>query len=101
VEVLSPSTESYDRGAKFAHYRRLESLREYVLISSARVSVEIFRLTARHKWELPPYAAGETVQFTSIEFECPIELLYEDVNLSPQDSPQDSPQESKDASLKP
>jgi Uma2 family endonuclease len=97
VEVLSPSTESYDRGAKFAHYRRLESLREYVLISSDRVNVEIFRLNERHKWELTPYAAGETVQFTSIEFECPIELLYEDVDLSPQDSAQDSPQESSDA----
>jgi Uma2 family endonuclease len=101
VEVLSPSTESYDRGAKFAHYRRLESLQEYVLISSDRVNVEIFRLNERHKWELTPYAAGETVQFTSIEFECPIELLYEEVDLSPEDSTQDLPQESNDARLEP
>jgi len=35
VEVLSDSTEAYDRGAKFAHYRRLPSLREYVLVSQA------------------------------------------------------------------
>jgi Uma2 family endonuclease len=81
VEVLSPSTESYDRGAKFAHYRRLESLREYVLISSDRINIEIFRLNDRHKWELTPYSPGETVQLTSIEFECPIELLYEDIEL--------------------
>lgn len=81
VEVLSPSTESYDRGDKFAHYRRLETLREYVLISSDHVNVEIFRLNDRQKWELTPYAAGETVQFTSIDFECPIELLYEDIEL--------------------
>jgi Uma2 family endonuclease len=40
VEVLSPSTEGYDRGLKFAHYRRLESLREYVLVAQDRVSVE-------------------------------------------------------------
>lgn len=92
VEVLSPSTESYDppsealreRGAKFAHYRHVESLREYVLISSDSINVEIFRLNDRNKWELTPYAAGETVQLTSIDFECPIELLYEDVELSPQ-----------------
>ncbi len=84
VEVLSPSTESYDRGAKFAQYRQIESLREYVLISSDRINVEIFRLNERNKWELTPYAAGETVQLTSIDFECPIELLYEDVELSPQ-----------------
>jgi Uma2 family endonuclease len=81
VEVLSPSTESYDRGAKFAHYRRLESLREYVLISSDRINVEIFRLNERNKWELTPYSPGETVQLTSIEFECVIELLYEDIEF--------------------
>jgi Uma2 family endonuclease len=80
--VLSPSTESYDRGTKFAQYRRLETLREYVLISSDGINVEIFRLNERNKWELTPYTAGETVQFTSIDFECPVELLYEDVELS-------------------
>jgi Uma2 family endonuclease len=88
VEVLSPSTESYDRGAKFAQYRRLESLREYMLISSDSVNVEIFRLNDRHKWEFTPYAAGETVQLTSIDFECAIELLYEDVELTPMNSMQ-------------
>lgn len=43
VEVLSPSTESYDRGEKFAHYRRLESLREYVLVAQVTRRVEHFR----------------------------------------------------------
>lgn len=85
VEVLSPATESYDRGAKFAQYRRLESLREYVLISSDSINVEIFRLNDRNKWELTPYAAADTIQLSSIDFECPIELLYEDVELSPQE----------------
>lgn len=42
VEVLSPSTEGYDRGAKSAHYRRLASLQEYVLIAPNRISVERF-----------------------------------------------------------
>jgi Uma2 family endonuclease len=83
AEILSPSTEAYDRVAKFAQYRRLESLREYVLISSEKISVDIFRLNDSQKWELTPYAAGEIVQFTSIDFECPIELLYEDVELLP------------------
>ena len=40
VEVLSPTTESYDRGAKFGHYRRLASLKEYVLIAQDQVLVE-------------------------------------------------------------
>ena len=42
VEVLSPTTEAYDRGAKFAQYRRLESLREYVLVSQTEARVEVF-----------------------------------------------------------
>ena len=42
AEVLSASTESYDRGDKFMHFRRLESLREYVLISHDKVLVERF-----------------------------------------------------------
>ena len=41
-EVLSPSTEGYDRGAKFAHYQRLESLREYVLVAQDQPRVERF-----------------------------------------------------------
>src|SRR5947208_2413562 len=40
VEVLSESTEAYDRGEKFAHYRRLDSLREYVLVAQAKLRVE-------------------------------------------------------------
>jgi Uma2 family endonuclease len=42
VEVLSPSTEAYDRGQKFAHYRRLESLQEYLLLAQDRVRAEHF-----------------------------------------------------------
>ncbi|MFN8496408.1 MAG: Uma2 family endonuclease [Anaerolineae bacterium] len=40
VEVLSPTTEAYDRGEKFAHYRRLDSLQEYVLVAQDKVRVE-------------------------------------------------------------
>ncbi|MBW3572262.1 MAG: Uma2 family endonuclease [Gemmatimonadetes bacterium] len=43
IEVLSPSTERYDRGEKFAHYRRLESLREYVLIAQDTRRIEHYR----------------------------------------------------------
>lgn len=82
VEVLSPSTEAYDRGGKFAYYRQLASLSEYVLISSETVAVEVFRLNERGKWELTPYADGEIVQFASIEFECAIAAIYEDVEFS-------------------
>ncbi|NCJ07355.1 Uma2 family endonuclease [Synechococcales cyanobacterium C] len=81
VEVLSQTTEAYDRGAKFSQYRRLASLREYVLINSDQISVEIFRLNERGKWELTPYAINDTIQLTSIDFQFPIDLLYEEVEL--------------------
>lgn len=51
VEVLSPSTESYDRGEKFAHYRRLDSLQEYVLVAQVRRRIEHFRREGDH-WVL-------------------------------------------------
>ena len=55
-----------------------------MLISSDRVNVEVFRLNERQKWELTPYGTGEIIQLVSIEFECPIEVLYEDVELAPE-----------------
>jgi Uma2 family endonuclease len=51
VEVLSPPTEAYDRGEKFAHYRRLESLQEYVLVAQDRVRVEHY-LRQGERWLL-------------------------------------------------
>jgi Uma2 family endonuclease len=51
VEVLSPSTESYDRGEKFAHYRRLDSLQEYVLVAQGTPRIEHFRREGDH-WVL-------------------------------------------------
>lgn len=83
VEVLSQGTEAYDRGAKFAQYRRLASLREYVLINSEQVGVDLFRLNERGNWELSPYTAGQIIQLTTIDFTFPIELLYEEVELLP------------------
>ncbi len=82
AEVLSPGTEAYDRGGKFAQYRRMESLQEYVLIGSDRVAVEVFYLNERGKWELTPYAEGETIQLSSVELKFPIEQLYEEVELA-------------------
>jgi Uma2 family endonuclease len=81
IEVLSPSTEAYNRGGKFACYRRLASLSEYVLVSSESVGVEAFRLNKRGKWELTPYVEGDLVQLASIDFECEMATIYEDVQF--------------------
>lgn len=82
VEVLSKSTEAYDRGVKFSQYRSLESLQEYILISSDQISVDLFRLNQQGKWELSPYTTGDIIKFASVDFEFPIDLLYEDVVLT-------------------
>jgi Uma2 family endonuclease len=81
VEVLSPSTEAYDRGGKFTQYRRIQTLREYVLIDAEKVSVECFRLNDRGFWELHPYEIGDEVELTSIDLRFPIALVYEDVQF--------------------
>ncbi|MEH2283787.1 MAG: Uma2 family endonuclease [Nostoc sp.] len=81
IEVLSESTEGYDRGKKFASYRHLESLQEYVLISPDRMSVECFRRNEKGQWVLYPYEKREEVHLASIDFRCAIAEIYEDVIL--------------------
>ncbi|NJK63898.1 MAG: Uma2 family endonuclease [Synechococcaceae cyanobacterium SM2_3_1] len=75
--------ESYDRGAKFAHYRRLASLQEYALISSEAINVEIFSLNDRQKWELTCYGPHKILHFMSLNQSCPIDLMYEAVTVLP------------------
>ena len=86
VEVLSPGTEGFDRGQKFRNYRQIETLKEYVLIESDRISVECYRINEKGKWELTAYSLDSItnnteleVELTSIDFRCLISLLYEDV----------------------
>jgi Uma2 family endonuclease len=56
-------------------------LSEYVLVGSESIGVEAFRLNDRGKWELTPYVEGDLVQFASIDFECVIAAIYEDVEF--------------------
>ena len=82
VEVLSDSTAAYDRGAKFAAYRKLPSLREYAVIDPERLSVDVFRRDSDSgHWVLYPFVAGDEVQCTSVGLSVPMAELYEDVRL--------------------
>jgi Uma2 family endonuclease len=83
VEVLSESTEAFDRGNKFAVYRQLESLEEYVLVDSRTMGVDAFHRNPEQRWVLYPFRAGEEVVFSSVDLHCPIALLYENVELLP------------------
>jgi Uma2 family endonuclease len=67
VEVLSDSTEAYDRGEKFAHYRRLPSLREYLLVSQREPRLEAYAKNSAGEWVLHEARAGETLTLRSLE----------------------------------
>ncbi len=83
VEVLSASTEAYDRGEKFSLYRQLESLQEYVLIDPHKYQLEVFRLNKQNRWELFSFSGEDiTVEFASIGLQCPLVDIYEDVDFS-------------------
>jgi Uma2 family endonuclease len=61
VEVLSPSTEAYDRGVKGQAYRRLPSLTDYLLVSQAEPRIEHFRRDADGSWRFLEYEASDTI----------------------------------------
>ncbi|MBZ0116733.1 MAG: Uma2 family endonuclease [Sandaracinaceae bacterium] len=75
VEILSPSTEGYDRGDKFRFYRRFPSLREYVLVSQAEPSIEVWRRDGA-AWLPIEHGPGGTVELASIEITISVDELY-------------------------
>ena len=90
VEVLSASTEAYDRGEKFSHYRHLASLQEYILVSQDKVLVERYRRPKKHEivpvtaqdWIFTAFQALEdTLPLTSIQCELPLQEIYERVTF--------------------
>ena len=81
-EVLSPSTEAFDRGIKFARYRRLETLTDYVLISTHQMRVEHHRLRDDGVWDYEDLGEpDELLRLTSVECELPLAEIYERVKL--------------------
>lgn len=78
-EVLSPSTESFDRGKKSFAYRSLETLREYFLISQDEPLVEHFVRQTDDSWNLRTYTAGQTIFLPSCETSLAVDDLYIDL----------------------
>jgi Uma2 family endonuclease len=81
IEVLSPSTEAYDRGGKFKLYRSLDSLQEYVLIGSETKTIEVFRRNPSGSWEFRAYGETDEVTLNSVGLNIPVPAAYEDVTL--------------------
>ena len=82
IEVLSNSTRSYDRGDKFKLYRDIPSLREYVLVDSASLAIEAFRVNDNEHWELEELKHSEKVlTLHSINVEIPLSDIYDNTKL--------------------
>jgi Uma2 family endonuclease len=79
IEVLSESSEGYDRGEKFAHYRRLPSLVEYVLVSRTVPRLEVMRKNAQGRFELFEASGGQTLRLVGV----PVELSVDEIFFDP------------------
>ena len=80
IEVLSDSTEAYDRGKKFQHYRTLESLQEYVLISQQECCVEHYVRQPGNQWTLTEiHDLAEVIQLSSIQCQLALADIYDKV----------------------
>lgn len=92
VEVLSDSTEAYDRGDKFAYYRRIPSLVAYLLLSQHRVSAELYLRQPNGDWLLSTYEdLAACIPLAALGVELPMAEIYDKVELSPRaDTPPES-----------
>ena len=81
VEVLSPGTETTDRGEKLQEYRNLATLEEYVLINSEKAVVEVYRRSSERVWFYESYGIENTLVLESLEFKCAIAQIYEGIPL--------------------
>jgi Uma2 family endonuclease len=77
VEVLSESTERYDRGAKFEHYKRLSTLRQYVLVSHRERRLEVWTRDAADDWTCCVSLDGDTAELRSIDATIDVRELYD------------------------
>lgn len=81
VEVLSPSTEAYDRGEKFALYRPSPCLQEYVLVSTDLKHLDVHRQQSPGTWEFSSYTSGESLELTSVNLTIAVDRVYEEVQF--------------------
>lgn len=82
IEILSPSTRSYDKGKKFSLYKQIPSLKEYVLVDSEALKVEAWFVNADGYWELKEHQKkDDQLHIQAIELSLPLTEIYEDTKL--------------------
>lgn len=79
IEVLSDSTEAYDRGDKFAAYQTVASLNEYVLASQKEPRIEVFSRQPDGSWSLRSYGPGDRAALSSLGCVLDVDRVYTDV----------------------
>jgi Uma2 family endonuclease len=82
IEVLSPSTEAFDRGKKFLHYQQIPTLKEYVLISQVEARVEFYARGESQAWTYKMVSGLEAIaRFDSIDCAVPLAEIYQEVEF--------------------
>ncbi len=84
VEVLSKSTEAYDRGGKFRMYRQNPVLQDYLLVSSTQIEMDLYHKKETGEWIILNYQAGDTIPLKSINLSFQIEQIYRGLTLNPE-----------------
>lgn len=81
AEVLSASTEAYDRGGKFRLYRHNPVLVDYLLVSSTKLEIDLYHKDETGNWLILNYQAGDMVELKSVNLSFPLEQIYRGLNL--------------------
>ncbi|MEB3123831.1 MAG: Uma2 family endonuclease [Snowella sp.] len=84
IEVLSASTEAYDRGGKFRMYRNNPILQDYLLVSSTSIEMDLYHQKNNGEWIIINYKEGDTIELKSIDFSFAIEQVYRGLVLAPE-----------------
>jgi Uma2 family endonuclease len=77
VEVTSPSTEDYDRGDKFEHYKRIGSLQQYMIVSTETRRLDVWTRESDGRWSCEVVSAGGVAELSSISATLDVEELYD------------------------
>ena len=84
IEVLSASTEAYDRGGKFRMYRNNPVLKDYLLVSSTSIEIDLYHQKNNGEWVIINYKEGDIIALKSINFSFVIEQVYRGLILAPE-----------------
>jgi Uma2 family endonuclease len=84
VEVLSPSTEAYDRGSKFRLYANNPLLQDYLLVSSTSIEIDLYHKKDNGEWIIINYKEGDMIELKSINLTFAIAQIYRGLTLTPE-----------------